>query len=167
MQATANTTTRQFGFNRFSTALVTLGLTAAIAVGAAGAAITDNLPSIGSNEAAVVLPKAHLSANAGEGLVAGTSDVTAATRAYTNDRQGDGIVGGNLTVAARPQAHSGRGQGEGIIGGYTSAADLTPSLKSYADPGMGEGWFANGRPRTTILAHTSIYQGEGLIDTTR
>jgi hypothetical protein len=142
MQATANTTTRQFGFNRFSTALVALGITAVVALGAAGAAISDNLPSIGSNDSAVVLPKAHVSANAGEGMLAGTSGVAAAVRAHTDERQGDGILGGNLAVEARPQAHTGRDQGEGIVGGYNSAADLAPAPKAFFETGMGEGWAA-------------------------
>jgi hypothetical protein len=164
MQATANTTTRQFGFNRFNTALVTLGLTAAIAI---GAAIAGNFPSIGSDDSAIVLPEAHVSANAGEGLLAGTSDVTAAVRAHTDDRQGDGILGGNLAAIDRPQAHTALGQGDGIVGGHTSAADLTPAPMAYVEAGMGEGWAAYGRPRTMIKAYTSVYQGDGLVNTNR
>ena len=186
MQATANTTTRQFGFNRFSTTLMTLGLTAAIAIGAVSAAITDNFPSIGNNEQAIVLTKAHTSANQGEGMVGGIAAVSAAVRAHTDERQGEGILGGNMAVTARPQAHTSRDQGDGIVGGNVAVADvpvahpsiaggegivgglgsaavLTPAVKDYDSAGMGNGWVANGQPEDTLKAYAPDGMGNGWI----
>ncbi|HYI17008.1 MAG TPA: hypothetical protein VEX37_16540 [Thermomicrobiales bacterium] len=167
MQATANTTTRQFGFNRFRTTMMTLGLTAAIAIGAAGAAITDSLPSVGSSEGAIVLPKAHNSAGQGEGLIAGTFDIGPAVRAYTSERQGDGLLGGNLAVAAQPQAHMSLSQGEGILGGLGSTAALNLPVKAYDHAGMGEGWATNGRQDNILKAYAVEGQGEGWVGQNR
>lgn len=93
MQATANTNTRQFGFNRFGTTLVALGVAAGIALGAASGAIIDNLPALSTSEQALILPRAHNSVNQGEGMLAGTSAVTAAVRSYTSDKHGEGWIG--------------------------------------------------------------------------
>ena len=117
MQATVTTNTRQFGFNRFGTTVMALGIAAGIAVGAAGGAIIDTLPTGRTSETAIVRPKAHSSVNQGEGMLAGTAGVTAAVRAYTDVRQGDGVLGGNLAVAELPMAHPSLGRGDGIVGG--------------------------------------------------
>jgi hypothetical protein len=159
MQAT--NTPRQFGFNAVGTTLIALGIAASIAIGAAGGAVIDSLPTLRSSETAVVLPSAHSSANQGEGLLAGTSAVTAAVRAFTADEQGEGIVGGNMAVAAPLVAHTSLGQGEGIIGGLGGRAALATPVTAYASVGMGEGWLANGRPDATIKAFASDGQGEG------
>ncbi len=96
-------------------------------------------------------------------MLAGTSDVTAAVRAYTDDRQGDGLLGGHLAVSAPFVAHPSLGQGEGIIGGLGSAAVLSPAVKAYAQAGMGEGWVADGRPASTRSTNLSDGQGEGWV----
>lgn len=163
MQATVTTKTRQFGFNTFGTTVVALGIAAGIAIGAAGGAIIDTLPTLRTSETAIVLPKAHSSANQGEGMLAGTSDVTAAIRAYTDDRQGDGILGGNLAVSGPLMAHTSLVQGEGILGGFGSAADLTPAVTADYHAGMGEGWVANGRSDATIGTDVSDGRGEGWV----
>ncbi len=169
MQATVNTNTssKQFGFNRFGTTMMALGIAAGIAIGAAGGAIVDNLPAIDASEKAIVLPKAHSSVNQGNGLVAGTSAIPPAVRAHTSVEQGNGILGGNLAVPAPLKAHTALGQGEGIIAGLTSRAVLTNPVKAYDSAVMGEGWATLGRPTSTLQAHTSAGQGEGWVSNGR
>lgn len=159
MQAAVNTNTRQFGFNRVGTTMMALG--------AAGSTVIDRLPSIGTSEQAIVLPKAHTSVNQGEGMLAGTSPITAAVRAHTAVNQGEGIVGGNLAVAAPLMSHASLGQGEGIVGGLGSNAVLTTPVGAHYSSGMGEGWTADGRPDATIRAHAAAGQGEGWVSTGR
>lgn len=165
MQATVNTgaSTKQFGFNRFGTTMMALGIVAGIAIGAAGGAIIDNLPAIGASEQTIVLPKAHSNVNQGDGLVAGTSAITSAVRAYTSVEQGNGILGGNLAGPAALKSHTARSQGEGIIAGLASRAVLTNPVKAYDSAGMGEGWTTLGRPTATLEAHTATGQGEGWV----
>lgn len=162
MQATT-TNSRQFGFNKFGVTIMAFGVAAGIAIGAAGGSIIDNLPTARTSETAIVLPKAHSSVNQGEGMIAGTSDVTAAVRAHTGDRQGDGILGGHLVVSTPLVAHASVGQGEGIVGGFGSIAVLTAPVTAYPNAGMGEGWVGNGRSDSPLLAHASDGQGEGWV----
>jgi hypothetical protein len=162
MQATYNKNTRRLGFNKFGAAMLALG----IAIGAVGGATIDNLPTLRTGEQAIVLPKAHTGVNQGEGMLAGTSPV-AAIRSYTSEGQGEGIVGGNVAVAAPRITYTTLGQGEGIFGGLGSRSVLTAPVTAPYNAGSGEGWLANGRPDTTLRAHSEDGQGEGWISNGR
>jgi hypothetical protein len=162
MQATV-TTTRQFGFNRFGKTVMVLSIAAGVVISAVGSAAIDTLPTLRTSGQKIVLPIAHGSVNQGDGMLAGTSDVSAAVRAYTSDRQGEGIVGGNMTVSAPLVPHTPLGQGDGMLGDHISFPDLTPPIHAYDSPGMGEGWLATGQPDATVRAFSSEGQGEGWI----
>ena len=146
MQTTINATTRGFGFNRLGTTLLAFGFAAGIAIGAVGGAVIETLLSIRTSEQAIVLPMAHTSVNQGEGLLGGTTAVTAAVRAYTPDHQGEGLLGGTGAVTDQVVAHPSLGQGEGILGGFGSSAIVRPPVKAYDSVGAGEGWLGYGRP---------------------
>jgi hypothetical protein len=163
MQATINTSTRQFGFNRFTTGMMALGIAVGIAIGATGATVVDDLPTIRSDEQATVLPVARGSIHQGEGLVAGSVAVSPAVRAHTSDEQGNGILGGNLAVSEPLVARTSVWQGEGILGGHASKTVVATRVKAYDNAGMGEGWLANGQPAPTLRAYPSDGQGEGWI----
>ncbi len=164
MQATVNNTNLdRFGFNRFATAFMALGLVAGIAIGASGDALIDNLRDIATSQHAVVMPRAHTSVNQGDGLIAGYSAPPQALVSHVGVEQGDGIVGSNHFIAPPLTALASIGQGEGLVGGLGNTAVLTTPVKAYDNPGMGNGWITSGRPGLTVRAFPPDGQGEGWV----